>query len=100
MTTAYWKSDLHNLFHFLELRMAGQLEIREFADVIFHEFVQPLFPWSAEAFVDYVLDAVTLTGPEIEVLKLALVPTATDDDRLGEREKTDLLAKIRRINDG
>ena len=35
-TEAYWKVDLHNLLHFLRLRMDehAQLEIREYADTI------------------------------------------------------------------
>ena len=35
-TEAYWTIDLHNLFHFLELRMAAnaQLEIRKYAITI------------------------------------------------------------------
>ena len=40
-TEAYWKIDLHNLFHFLRLRMDAhaQLEIRRYAEVIGREIV-------------------------------------------------------------
>src|SRR6187401_3411367 len=52
-TEAYWKVDLHNLLHFLALRMDShaQWEIREYARTIGREIVQPLFPLVWEAFV-------------------------------------------------
>lgn len=51
------KVDLHNLMHFLRLRMApdAQHEIRVYADAIYNTFFQPMFPWTAEAFKDFVL---------------------------------------------
>ncbi len=54
-TEAYWKIDLHNLLHFLALRMDShaQLEIRQYATTIGQQIVQPLFPLVWEAFVDY-----------------------------------------------
>lgn len=54
-TEAYWKIDLHNLLHFLSLRMDShaQLEIREYATTIGEQIVKPLFPLVWEAFVDY-----------------------------------------------
>lgn len=54
-TEAYWKIDLHNLLHFLALRMDShaQLEIRDYATTIGEQIVKPLFPLVWEAFVDY-----------------------------------------------
>lgn len=62
-TEAYWKIDLHNLLNFLFLRLDthAQLEIRQYAEVIGHEIVGPLFPAVWEAFVDYRLGAMRLT---------------------------------------
>jgi thymidylate synthase (FAD) len=62
-TEAYWKIDLHNLLHFLALRMDehAQEEIRAYATTIGREMVQPLFPLVWEAFVDYRLDSMFLT---------------------------------------
>ncbi len=62
-TEAYWKMDLHNLLHFLMLRMEShaQLEIREYARTLGEEIVKPLFPLTWEAFEDYYLEAMTLT---------------------------------------
>ena len=69
-TEAYWKIDLHNLLHFLALRMDShaQLEIREYATAIGHEIVQPLFPLVWEAFVDYRLEAMYLTRLDRELI--------------------------------
>ncbi|HEY2893638.1 MAG TPA: FAD-dependent thymidylate synthase, partial [Pirellulales bacterium] len=69
-TEAYWKVDLHNLLHFLALRMDNhaQWEIREYASTIGREIVQPLFPLVWEAFVDYRLEGMFLTRLEREVL--------------------------------
>lgn len=62
-TEAYWKIDLHNLLHFLHLRMDehAQWEIRQYAKVIGEEIVRPLFPIVWEAFLDYQVDAMHLT---------------------------------------
>jgi len=62
-TEAYWKIDLHNLLHFLALRMDShaQLEIREFARTIGEKIVKPLFPCVWEAFSDYRLHGRFLT---------------------------------------
>lgn len=69
-TEAYWKVDLHNLLHFLELRMdaLAQLEIRQYAETIAHEVVRPLFPLVWEAFEDYRLHAIDLSRMEQEVI--------------------------------
>jgi thymidylate synthase (FAD) len=68
-TELYWKMDLHNLLHFLGLRMDShaQLEIRQFANAIY-DIVKQLYPNVAQAFEDYRLNAVTLTGPELQLL--------------------------------
>lgn len=62
-TEAYWKIDLHNLLHFLHLRMDShaQWEIRSYASTIGNEVVRPLFPLAWEAFVDYHMESMQLT---------------------------------------
>jgi thymidylate synthase (FAD) len=69
-TEAYWKIDLHNLLHFLELRMdaLAQREIRDYAAAIGREIVRPLFPLVWEAFEDYRLHALDLSRLEQEVI--------------------------------
>lgn len=69
-TEAYWKVDLHNLLHFLALRMDShaQYEIRMFAAAIGENIVRPLFPLVWEAFVDYRMEAMYLTRLDREVI--------------------------------
>jgi thymidylate synthase (FAD) len=69
-TEAYWKVDLHNLLHFLALRMDdhAQWEIREFAGAMGRQIVQPLFPLVWEAFVDYRLEGLFLSRLDREVI--------------------------------
>ncbi len=69
-TEAYWKVDVRNLLHFLMLRMEAhaQQEIREYATTIGEQIVKPLFPLTWEAFQNYVMEAVTLTSLDREVI--------------------------------
>lgn len=68
-TEFYWKINLHNLLHYLQLRMepGAQKEIRDYATAIY-ELVKPLVPITMEAFVDFRVNAIQLTGPEIEAI--------------------------------
>lgn len=68
-TEFYWKINLHNLMHYLHLRMDehAQKEIRDYANAIY-ELVEPLVPMTMEAFRDFRVNAMQLTGPEIEAL--------------------------------
>lgn len=70
-TEAYWKIDLHNLLHFLSLRMDAhaQHEIRAYATVIGNEIVAKWCPLTWEAFIDYRLQAASLSRLEIEVIR-------------------------------
>ncbi len=69
-TEWYWKIDLHNLFHFLSLRMDAhaQKEIRDYANAMY-SLIRPIVPIAAEAFLDYQLNSMHLTGLEIEALR-------------------------------
>jgi len=70
-TEAYWKIDLHNLFHFLALRMDehAQLEIRQYSRVIGYEIVSKWCPIAWEAFLDYRFHATHLSRLEEEIIK-------------------------------
>lgn len=70
-TEAYWKIDLHNLLHFLSLRMDAhaQLEIRSYADIIGKEIVAKWVPMTWEAFEDYRLNATSLSRLETQLLR-------------------------------
>jgi thymidylate synthase (FAD) len=74
-TEAYWKIDLHNLLHFLSLRMDphAQQEIRDYAKIIGEALVRPLFPLVWEAFEDYRLGGMFLSRLDRGVLARMMV---------------------------
>lgn len=105
-TEAYWKIDLHNLFHFLSLRMDShaQKEIREYATIIGEQIVKPLFPVCWEAFEDYRLGGMFLTrldqavilatcngmnSSEVEKVAMKIIPN--------NRERAECLSKLQRL---
>ena len=69
-TEAYWKIDLHNLLHFLNLRMDdhAQDEIRAYSKVIGEEIVAKWVPVVWEAFLDYRRHALPLSRIEFEII--------------------------------
>jgi thymidylate synthase (FAD) len=69
-TEAYWKIDLHNLLHFLALRMEmhAQSEIRMYAATIGNEIVSRWCPMVWKAFKDYQSGAMELSKQEIEII--------------------------------
>ena len=83
-TEAYWKIDLHNLLHFLNLRMdtKAQLEIRLYAETIGERIVRPWEPLAWEAFMDYRHGSVSLSADEVEILSLL---SSGKVDEAGER---------------
>ena len=94
-TEAYWKVDLHNLLHFLELRMDthAQYEIRMFAKTIAEQIVAPLFPLAWEAFQDYKVGAMFLTRLDRAVIARLMQrlrdqnrATATEEDFLAVQD--------------
>ena len=68
-TQWYWKVDLHNMLHFLQLRMDphAQEEIRAYANIM-GQIVKESLPITWKAFEDYRLNAMSLSGPEQTVL--------------------------------
>ena len=91
-TEAYWKVDLHNLLHFLALRMDAhaQLEIRDYAAAIGEQIVRPLFPLVWEAFVDYRLEGTFLSRLEREVIVRLMQRLAKTGN--GQASEEDFLA--------
>lgn len=69
-TQWYWKIDLHNLLHFLTLRVDAhaQLEIRAYAEVI-AAMVRRVAPLSYEAWIDYDVSGGHLSRGEMEALR-------------------------------
>ena len=80
-TEWYWKCDLHNIFHVLSLRMDphAQIEIQDYAKAMY-ELIKPIVPVACEAFEDYRLNAMHLTGLEIDAIRTGK-PLATENKR-------------------
>lgn len=84
-TEWYWKIDLHNLFHFLRLRLDAhaQYEIRVYSQAI-AALVQDIVPFAWEAFEDYTLHAQRFSRTELlalqHMLAAAGAPAPADDD--------------------
>jgi thymidylate synthase (FAD) len=78
-TQWYWKIDLHNLLHFLSLRVDphAQREIRVYAEIM-AGIVKRVAPLSYEAWVDYDLTGSPMSRGELEVLR-ALVQREGED---------------------
>lgn len=93
-TEWYWKIDLHNLLHFLALRMDAhaQLEIRAYADVI-GGIVAQWAPHSWEAFEDYRLHAVTFSRGQLSALRAAIkgLPVSLAEHGITARELRELV---------
>ena len=86
-TEWYWKCDLHNLFHFLSLRMDphAQVEIQDYARAMYR-LLKPIAPVACEAFEDYRLNAMHLTGLEIEALRTGQPLASTNKREVAEWE--------------
>ena len=69
-TEWYWKIDLHNLLHFLALRLDphAQYEIRVYGEAI-AMIVKDAFPIAFEAFEDYTLFGMSLSRLEKEFIR-------------------------------
>lgn len=72
-TEFYWQMDLHNLFHFLKLRLDrhAQLEIREYAKVLL-ELAGKVAPSAVASFRNYMAEGVTFSGEEMEAVRTLL----------------------------
>ena len=76
-TEFYWKQDLHNLFHFLKLRLAqeAQEEIRVYAEAI-AQIVSERVPVCWQAFNEHILKAAILSDSELAALRSLIGPEA------------------------
>ncbi len=83
-TQWYWKTNLHNLFHFLSLRSDAhaQYEIRVYSDAILR-LVEAWVPVASAAFHDYRLGAVTLSAQMVVVLRRMLAGEAVNAETSG-----------------
>jgi thymidylate synthase (FAD) len=109
-TEFYWQIDLHNLLHFLKLRMDehAQKEIRQYAIAIYL-IVEEICPITIKYFTEYQLNAATFGQKEIEILTnvlastslydLCINPSDGDDDRKNTEEVGILFKKIFKLNE-
>jgi thymidylate synthase (FAD) len=108
-TQWYWKVDLHNLLHFLKLRVDphAQWEIQEYGRVM-AGILQKLAPHSYEAWIDYDVCGARMSRMELEALRRLLAAdadgirskaSALDPGQLaalglGKRELDELIDKL------
>lgn len=94
-TQWYWQIDLHNLLHFLQLRLDphAQWEIRQYASVM-AEITRKVAPLTYAAFERHILHAVHFSGEELRALARLL--TGKDHGLTGIH-KIDFEAKLAKI---
>ena len=105
-TEWYWKIDLHNLFHFLKLRMDkhSQYEIRVYANTI-ADILKECVPLAYEAFEDYQLNSFSLSKAEQKAISKLISNVKIDElDEdffiecgLGKREINEFKEKIKQL---
>jgi len=105
-TEWYWKIDLHNLFHFLRLRMDkhSQYEIRVYANII-ADILKSCVPLAYEAFEDYQLNSFSLSKAEQKVMSKLISDVKLDELNedffvecgLSKREMNEFTEKIKRM---
>ncbi len=109
-TEWYWKIDLHNLLHFLRLRLDAhaQYEIRVYAEAM-AKIVKDAFPIVWEAFEDYKLNSLSVTRPEKEIIikllkkkkvtftEKEIIKVAEDLGLINKRETNEMIEKIKKL---
>lgn len=109
-TKMYCTVNLHNLFHFLKLRMDdhAQHEIRVYADAML-ELIRDIVPEAVQAFEDYSMNGVYLNSMEVKLFKKIVDDRAMFDlctqsdliDTLGtKREVEEFQAKLIKLSKG
>jgi thymidylate synthase (FAD) len=83
-TQWYWKTDLHNLLHFLSLRADphAQYEIRAYADAML-ETVKRWVPMAYAAFLEYRMKAATISATGLAVIRRMLAGEPVDQTTSG-----------------
>jgi thymidylate synthase (FAD) len=98
-TEWYWKTDLHNLLHFIALRADphAQYEIRAYAEALL-DVVRRWVPLTCAAFEDYRLNAAELSSKALAALRrmLAGEDVTQPDSGLSAREWRELMAYLGR----
>jgi thymidylate synthase (FAD) len=98
-TQWYWKTDLHNLLHFLSLRADphAQYEIRAYADAMLAT-VERWVPLAYAAFLEYRMNAAQISATGLAIIRRMLAGEAVDQasSGLSAREWRELMAVLGR----
>src|ERR1700704_1465632 len=98
-TQWYWKTDLHNLMHFLSLRADphAQYEIRAYAEAMLGT-MQRWVPLAHAAFLEYRMNAASISATGLAVIRRMLAGEAVDHaaSGLSAREWRELMAMLGR----
>jgi thymidylate synthase (FAD) len=98
-TQWYWKTDLHNLMHFLSLRADphAQHEIRAYAEAILGT-VARWVPMTHAAFLEYRMNAATISATGLAVIRrlIAGEPVDQQSSGLSPREWRELMQILER----
>jgi len=98
-TEMYWQIDLHNLMHFLRLRMDdhAQYEIRAYGEAL-ARCARAVAPLAYEAFEEHVLHGRRLSRSELDLVRAALdeerLRSAIDESGMRATRRRELLAKL------
>ena len=100
-TQWYWKTDLHNLMHFLSLRADphAQYEIRAYAEAMLGTLARWV-PMTYAAFLEYRMNAALLSGTGLSVIRRLLAGERVDQPSSGlsAREWRELMAILSRVS--
>jgi thymidylate synthase (FAD) len=98
-TQWYWKTDLHNLMHFLSLRadLHAQYEIRAYAEAMLGTMARWV-PMTYAAFLEYRMNAATISATGLKVIRrlIAGEEVTQQDSGLSPREWRELMAILDR----
>ncbi len=98
-TQWYWKTDLHNLMHFLSLRADphAQYEIRVYAEAML-EMLKAWVPLTYDAFMKYRVGGTHLSAGGLDVVRrmLAGQPVGQETSTLSKREWGELMQALGR----
>ncbi|MEW5882895.1 MAG: FAD-dependent thymidylate synthase [Armatimonadota bacterium] len=96
-TEWYWQIDLHNLFHFLRLRMDehAQYEIRKYAEAM-ATCAKAVAPMAYEAFEEHILNSVRFSHSECRALAAML---DGKEFEMEERPRRTFESKLKRIRE-
>jgi len=100
-TQWYWKTDLHNLMHFLSLRADthAQYEIRAYAEAMLRTLARWV-PMTHAAFLEYRMNAALVSATALAVIRrlLAGETVAPEASGLSQREWRELMAVLGRAS--